>query len=106
MLLYDIIQILLTYKSCGELWYLHPDDGLDAVRDAAGQTQQEVLAAQLCAGEDDGVGAPAVEEVHHLPRLLLRPDLPLGQQLRLELVGQADVGQGEDHLQLITINDQ
>ena len=90
--------ILLTYKSCRELWYLHPDHGLHPVSDAAGEAQEEVLAAELGAGQDDGVRAPAVDEVHHLPRLLLGPDLLLRQQLRLELVGEADIGQGEDHL--------
>ena len=89
---------ILTYKGCWELGYLHPHHGLDAVSDATGQTQEELVAAELRAGEDHGAGTAAVEEVHHLPRVLLRPDLPLGQQLRLELVGETDVGQREDHL--------
>ena len=63
---------LLTYKSRGELWYLHPHHGLHAVSDAAGQAQQEVVAAELRAGEDDGVRAPAVEEVHHLENISVK----------------------------------
>ena len=43
--------------------------------------------------------APAVEEVHHLPRILLSPDLPLSQQLRLELVREANIGQRQNYLQ-------
>ena len=39
-----------------------------------------------------------MQEVHHLPRVLLRPDLPVSEQLRLELVGKTDVGQREDDL--------
>ena len=88
----------LTYEGCRELWNLQPDDCLDPVSDAAGETEEELVAAELRAGEDDGGGTAAVQEVHHLPRVLLRPDLPVSKQLRLELVGKTDVGQREDDL--------
>jgi hypothetical protein len=51
---------------------------------------------QLGAGEDDGPHAPLVHQLHHGERVRQGADPLAGEQLRLELVGDADVRQRQD----------
>ena len=89
-------QVTGANKGGGELGDVDPDLGPDPAHPGARQAEQELLVTELSAGEDDGGGPHVVQQLHHLPGLLLGGDLLVCQQLGLELIGQTDVGQGQD----------